>query len=248
LPRDPKIPGMEGHPNVLSYLDVLKFNKPVGKRVAIIGAGGIGFDVAEFLLHHEKDKHHQDVSISEFWEEWGIDPTQQTTAPGGLKDPVAVQHNKPAPKRQIHLLQRKKGKVGAGLGRTTGWIHRLTLRAGNVDMINGVTYDRVDEDGNLHYTKDGKQHVLEVDNIVLCAGQVERNELGEEAKDTDMAEHVYTIGGAYEAGELDAKRAIDMGTRLALKIHESNVKPGNHVFESPEGVEEKLFQVMRRFM
>jgi 2,4-dienoyl-CoA reductase (NADPH2) len=240
-PRDPNIPG-EDHPNVLSYLDVLKHNKPVGKRVALIGAGGIGFDVAEFLLYHEQDKKHDDVSVEEFWEEWGIDPQQKTR--GSL---TSGQH-KP-PKREIHLMQRKKGKLGAGLGKTTGWIHRATLKMGNANMIDGVSYDLVDEDGNLHYTKDGKQHILEVDNIVLCAGQVEQRDLQEKAnQDTELANNVYTIGGAYEAGELDAKRAIDMGTRLALKIHEADVVPGKHVFQSPVGAEEKMFQFMRRFM
>lgn len=240
IPRDPKIPG-EDHPNVLSYIDVLKHNKPVGKRVAIIGAGGIGFDVAEFLLYHEKDKHHQDVSVEEFWEEWGIDPQQKTR--GGL---TGVMHPKPA-LREIHLMQRKKGKLGAGLGRTTGWIHRATLNMGGVKNINGVSYDRIDENGHLHYTKDGKQHVLEVDNIVFCAGQVEYKELENQAHEGELASKVYTIGGAYQAGELDAKRAIDMGTRLALKIHEKDVTPGAHVFQSPVGVEEKMFEFLKRF-
>eukprot|EP00339_Tiarina_fusa_P000190 CAMPEP_0117009030 /NCGR_PEP_ID=MMETSP0472-20121206/8323_1 /TAXON_ID=693140 ORGANISM="Tiarina fusus, Strain LIS" /NCGR_SAMPLE_ID=MMETSP0472 /ASSEMBLY_ACC=CAM_ASM_000603 /LENGTH=774 /DNA_ID=CAMNT_0004711217 /DNA_START=228 /DNA_END=2549 /DNA_ORIENTATION=+ len=240
-PRDPKIPGMD-HPNVLSYIDVLKHDKAVGDRVAIIGAGGIGFDVAEFLLYHEKDKTHQDVSIEEFWEEWGIDPKQTTR--GGLKEV----HHKP-PKRQIHLMQRKKGKVGATLGRTTGWIHRATLKAGDVNMINGVKYDKIDENGHLHYTKDGKAQVLEVDTIVLCAGQVEQHELQDASKDDDdMNRRIYTIGGANYAGELDAKRAIDMGTRLALRLHEADVVPGKHVFQSPVGGEEKLFSFMRRFM
>jgi 2,4-dienoyl-CoA reductase (NADPH2) len=243
IPRDPHIPGGD-HPNVLSYIDVLKHNKPVGKRVAVIGAGGIGFDVCEFLLYHtDKDKQHQDVSIEEFWEEWGIDPQQKTR--GGLtKSDV---HLKP-PQRQVHLMQRKKGKLGASLGKTTGWIHRATLKMGGVHNINGVTYDRVDENGHLHYTKDGTQHVLEVDNIVLCAGQVEFKELENQAQgEEDLAAKVYTIGGAYQAGELDAKRAIDMGTRLALKIHEKDVSPGAHDFQSPVGVEEKMFDFLKRF-
>jgi len=239
LPRDPKIPGGD-HPNVLSYVDVLKHNKPVGKKIAVIGAGGIGFDVAEFLLYHTKDKQHQDVSLEEFWEEWGIDP-KQTTRGGLAKE---QQHPKKA-QREIYLMQRKKGKLGAGLGRTTGWIHRATLKMGGVKNINGVSYDRIDENGFLHYTKDGQQHVLEVDNIILCAGQVEYKPLENEAG--DLASKVYTIGGAYKAGELDAKRAIDMGTRLALKIHEKDVIPGTHVFQSPMGVEEKMFDLLKRF-
>ena len=244
-PRDPKIPGMEGNPKVLSYLDVLKHNKPVGDRVAIIGAGGIGFDVAEFLLHDddEVDRTFQDVSMEEFWEEWGIDTKQQTR--GGLSSKSSSSSK---PKREIHLLQRKKGKLGAGLGRTTGWIHRATLAKGRVNMINGVSYDKIDEEGKLHYTREDEQHVLEVDTIVSCAGQVEHKELEEEAQGTDLADYVYTIGGAFKAGELDAKRAIDMGTRLALRIHEAEVVPGKHIFQSPVGAEEKMFHLMRRFM
>eukprot|EP00980_Cylindrotheca_fusiformis_P003624 scaffold814_cov100-Cylindrotheca_fusiformis.AAC.6 len=250
-PRDPKIPGQD-HPNVLSYIDVLRGNQPVGDNVAIIGAGGIGFDVAEFLLYHNgTDKTHKDVSITEFWEEWGIDSKQSTR--GGLVEP----HRPHAPKRKIHLLQRKKGKLGANLGKTTGWIHRATLKAGNVNMINGVTYDRIDEDGNLHYTKDGKSKILEVDNIVLCAGQVEHKELQEMAvareKETAggssiPSDYVFTIGGAYQAGELDAKRAIDMGTRLATCIHDDHVVQGKHVFQSPPSSEEKMFSLLRKFM
>ncbi|CAJ1964596.1 unnamed protein product [Cylindrotheca closterium] len=242
-PRDPKIPGQD-HPNVLSYIDVLKGNKPVGKRVAIIGAGGIGFDVGEFLLHHEKDKTHKDVSIPEFWEEWGIDEKQEHR--GGLKE-----RRQSEPKREIHLLQRKKGKLGAGLGRTTGWIHRATLNAGNVNMINGVNYDEIDADGNLHYTRDGKKEVLEVDTIVLCAGQVEHRELQEMAVEKDQpsvpSKYVYTLGGAYAAGELDAKRAIDMGARLAARIHQNDVAQGNHVFKAPPTTEEKMFKLLRKF-
>ena len=249
-PRDPKIPGMD-HPSVLSYIDVLKRNAPVGERVAIIGAGGIGFDVAEFLLHKEDgapDKSHKDVSIPAFWDEWGIDNTQSSR--GGLK--AADTH---PPKRKIHLLQRKKGKLGATLGRTTGWIHRATLKAGKVDMINGVKYDKIDENGHLHITCiDGSKRVLEVDNVILCAGQVPHRSLEDTAKEhassddkDNLASKVYTIGGAYEAGELDAKRAIDMGTRLALKIHDPTVVPGKHKFQAPVGSEEKMFQFLRRY-
>mmetsp|Transcript_25377 Transcript_25377/g.41686 ORF Transcript_25377/g.41686 Transcript_25377/m.41686 type:complete len:814 (+) Transcript_25377:61-2502(+) len=240
-PRDPKIPGQD-HPNVLSYIDVLKRSVPVGKKVAVIGAGGIGFDVSEFLLyHHGMDKTAKDVDVAEFWDEWGVDSTLSER--GGMKPP-----HPHAPLRQVHLLQRKKGKLGAGLGRTTGWIHRASLKAGNVDMINGVTYDSIDENGHLHYTKDEKQHVLEVDNIVFCAGQVEEKTLELEAATVDgLKDKVYTIGGAYKAGELDAKRAIDMGTRLAMRIDQADVTPGNHVFKSPVGTEEKLFQLLRKW-
>jgi 2,4-dienoyl-CoA reductase (NADPH2) len=249
-PRDPKIPGMERAPNVLSYIDVLKHNKPVGKRVAIVGAGGIGFDVAEFLLYHDdKDKIPSDLSNDDFFQEWGIDPNLSNTHSAGGLLPKTTGEHKP-PKRQLYLMQRKKGKLGANLGKTTGWIHRLTLRMGHVENINGISsYDQVDEHGHLHYTttKDQKQHVLEVDTIVLCAGQVEYRELEEQASNTDLAAKVFTIGGASEAGELDAKRAIDMGTRLALRIHEPEVVPGKHKFEASPGVEEKLFQFVKKY-
>lgn len=242
-PRDPMIPGQD-HPNVLTYIDVLKGNRPVGKRVAVIGAGGIGFDVAEFLLHHERDKTHKDVSISDFWDEWGVDEKQENR--GGLKA-----RHQTEPKRQIHLVQRKKGKLGANLGRTTGWIHRATLKAGDVNMLDGVTYDEIDADGNLHYTRDGKKEILEVDNIVLCAGQVENRQLQEMAVSNDEpsvpSQYVFTIGGAEKAGDLDAKRAIDMGTRLATRIHHNGVIQGKHVFQSPPTTEEKMFQLLKKY-
>ena len=246
-PRDPQIPGMEDHPDkVLSYIDVLLHNKPVGNRVAIVGAGGIGFDVGEFLLHQDHaDRKHGDVSIEEFWKEWGIDPDQHS--PGGLAPPKDA-----PPTRQITLMQRKKGKLGANLGKTTGWIHRATLQKGSVKMLDGVSYDKIDGDGNLHITRNGKQEILEVDTIVLCAGQIEHKELETQAQEgsssaPDLASKVYTIGGAYKAGELDAKRAIDMGFRLALQIHRPEVVPGRHVFQSRPSSEEKLIALMKRY-
>ena len=245
-PRDPKIPGQD-HPNVLTYIDVLKHNVKVGDRVAVIGAGGIGFDVSEFLCYHEdgRDKSYQDVQndVEEFWNEWGVDRSQSTR--GGLKKP-----NPKPPLRQVHLLQRKKGKLGKGLGRTTGWIHRASLKHANVNMIDGVKYNKIDEHGYLHYTRDGHDEVLEVDNIVFCAGQIEDKTLETLATDRECLQgRVYTIGGAYKAGELDAKRAIDMGTRLAVHIHEPEITPSNHVLSlsSPVGTEEKLFQLLKRF-
>ena len=242
-PRNPHIPGQD-HPNVLTYIDVLKRKVPVGKRVAVIGAGGIGFDVSEYLLHYDgKDKKSNEVSKEDFYSEWGIDPTLK--ARGGL----VPQQRHPVTERLIYLLQRKTTKLGAGLGKTTGWIHRATLNhSGAVEMIKGVKYDKIDENGYLHITaEDGQKTVLEVDNIVICAGQTEHNELEEEATD-DLKDKVYTIGGAYKAGELDAKRAIDMGTRLALKIHDPTVVPGKHVFASKPGIEEDMFQMLKRFM
>lgn len=233
-PRKLRIPGSD-HPNVMSYLDVLKRNKPVGKRVAVIGAGGIGFDVSEFLVHHQQEQPAADeVDPKEFWEYWGIDTDLKDR--GGLK--LADDHQSD---RHVYLMQRKKTKVGAGLGKTTGWIHRASLQKANVTMMKGVSYDKIDENGHLHITKeDGSPEVLEVDTIVVCAGQIENREL--ESDDN------YMIGGAYKAGELDAKRAIDMGTRLALKIHEDGVVPGKHVFSSAPSVEENVNKFLRRFM
>jgi len=245
-PRDPKIPGCENNPKVLSYIDVLRHKKPVGKRVALVGAGGIGFDVGEYLLHFDgKDRTHKETSNQAFWDEWGIDPTQSQR--GGLLPPEKQHHHEP--QRQLYLMQRKKGKLGKNLGKTTGWIHRTTLNKGNVEMIDNVKYERVDENGHLHISQDGKKRVLEVDNVVICAGQVEHKDLELSAKENAaLAAKVYPIGGAYFAGELDAKRAIDMGTRLASKIHEPGVVPGKHNFFATPGPEEKMNQLLSRFL
>ena len=208
-----------------------------------IGAGGIGFDVAEFLLHHDgRDKVAADVNVEEFWDEWGVDVSNEH--PGGLRK----QHHS-IPKREIVLLQRKKGKLGKNLGKTTGWIHRAMLtKSGAVEMIGGVKYDKVDDDGNLHITyNDGVSRILEVDNIVVCAGQLVQNTLERESKGTDLEGKVYTIGGAYQAGELDAKRAIDMGTRLAMEIHNDTIVPGKHKLEAPTGAEEKMFEFLKKW-
>jgi 2,4-dienoyl-CoA reductase (NADPH2) len=241
-PRDPMIPG-QNHPNVLSYVDVLKHKKPVGKKVAVIGAGGIGFDVSEYLLYWKGiDLKATETSKENFWAEWGVDSAMQGR--GGLVEPIEHTGD-----RRLYLLQRKKGKLGAGLGKTTGWIHRASLNMTNaVEMLNMVTYDKIDEKGHLHITQDGEPMILEVDNIVICAGQVECRDLQIDAEGTDISGKVYTIGGAFVAGELDAKRAIDMGTRLALKIHQSTVVPGKHVFKARPGVEEKIFNTLKRFM
>jgi 2,4-dienoyl-CoA reductase (NADPH2) len=209
VPRDPRIEGQD-HPKVLSYIDVLRNRVPVGKRVAIIGAGGIGFDVAEFLLH---DGHSPTLDLEEWLGEWGVvDPAESR---GGL----AVQRPQPtAPVREITLLQRKSGKHGANLGKTTGWIHRATLKMNNVQMIGNVNYERIDDRGLL--VTHGKNHDqptwIEVDNIVMCAGQVPLRELVEPLEAAGIPTHV--IGGADVASELDAKRAIDQGSRLAARL------------------------------
>ena len=206
------------------------------------------FDVTKFVLCHDdndKDKTPCDLSNDDFFQEWQIDPKMSANSPGGLlpKSKSAPGEDHKPPKRQLHLMQPKQGKLGDNLGKTNGWIHRHTLQMGHVENINGVSScDQVDEHGHLHCaTKDKKQHVLKVDAIVLCAGQVEHRELEEEAKsNTDLAAKVSTIGGAFEAGEIDAKRAIDMGTRLALRIHEPEVVLGKHKFQASSGVEEAL--------
>jgi len=289
IPRDIHIPGAEHWQHtdrVLSYVDVLRHNKPVGKRVAVIGAGGIGFDVAEFLLYAKNtntntttttnntsndDDGADDscpaatVSKEDFWKEWGVDPTQEYR--GGLvkketdndksqsSQSAAAQKNTHGTNtdRSIYLMQRKKGKVGGGLGRTTGWIHRASLKhSQQVTNIAGVhSYDYIDENtGDLVYTdaKTQQQHVLAVDTIISCAGQLEERTLERGAKASPILHHkVYPIGGAYQAGELDAKRAIDMGTRLAHHIHHPEVTPGNHVFHASVGTEEKLFRFLKKW-
>jgi 2,4-dienoyl-CoA reductase (NADPH2) len=204
VPRTPAIEGVN-HPKVLSYLDVLRDGKPVGKTVAVIGAGGIGFDVSEYLTH-EGDS--PSLNADKFYAEWGIDKNYADR--GGLKAP----HLDKAP-RQIYLLQRKTSKVGDGLGKTTGWIHRTSLKNRNVEMISGVSYDKIDDAG-LHITVGGKQMVLPVDNVVLCAGQEPLRALqaGLEA----AGQKVHLIGGADVAAELDAKRAIKQGAELAAAI------------------------------
>ncbi|TXS79021.1 MULTISPECIES: NADPH-dependent 2,4-dienoyl-CoA reductase [unclassified Streptomyces] len=203
-PRTPEIPGVD-HPSVVGYLDVLRDGAPVGDRVAILGAGGIGFDVAEFLTDGG-DKASEDPAT--YFRNWGVDMDYR--APGGLGAP-----ERPAPPRTVHLLQRKASKVGAGLGRTTGWIHRTELKHRGVTMVPGVRYDRIDDAG-LHVTVDGAGQVLEVDTIVLCTGQEPRRDLYEELSAAGHSVHL--IGGADVAAELDAKRAIKQGTELAAAL------------------------------
>jgi len=195
---------------VLSYIDVLHKRAPVGKRVAIIGAGGVGFDVAEFLLH---DGHSPTMNLEEWLAEWGVvDPAE---ARGGI---AASRSRRAAPAREITLLQRKAGKHGANLGKTTGWIHRAMLKMNNVQMIGNVNYERIDDKGLLitHGKKHEQPTWLEVDNIVLCAGQRPLRELKAPLEAAGIP--TYLIGGADVATELDAKRAIDQGSRLAARL------------------------------
>ena len=209
LPRDPEIPGQD-HPRVLNYIDVLRGKAPVGKRVAIVGAGGIGFDVAEYLV---TGGHSSTLDLQEWLEEWGVvDPS---SARGGVSE---TGPRVPAPEREVTLLQRSAGKLGGGLGKTTGWIHRASLKMRKVRMLGGVNYERIEERGLLiSYGKDRSDPTwLEVDNIILCAGQVPLRELAEPVKAAGIP--VYIIGGADEASELDAKRAINQGSRLAASL------------------------------
>ncbi|MDF9673118.1 NADPH-dependent 2,4-dienoyl-CoA reductase [Acinetobacter baumannii] len=203
-PRQLQFEGID-HPKVLSYLQVLKERAPVGQRVAIIGAGGIGFDTAEYLTHEGESGS---LNPEKFYEEWGIDTHYEHV--GGLKQPKVE-----ASEREIHLLQRKVSSVGAGLGKTTGWIHRTGLKNRNVKMLAGVQYDKVDDQG-LHITVDGKPTVLEVDNVVICAGQESFTAMYDQLKAD--GKNVHLIGGAKEAGELDAKRAIRQGAELAAVL------------------------------
>ncbi len=208
-PRDPKIPGQD-HPKVLSYIDVLRHKKPVGQRVAVVGAGGIGFDVAEFLV---ADGHSVTLDLPAWQAEWGV--TDPALAPGGLR------RGKPEvspPARQVTLLQRKKGKLGNGLGKTTGWIHRSALKMKDVEMIGGVNYERIDDEGLMvTYGEDRKDPTwIPCDNVILCAGQVPLRSLADELG--AAGKKVHLIGGALEAGELDAKRAIDQAARLAATL------------------------------
>ena len=190
---------------VISYLDVLKHKKYVGKSVAIIGAGGIGFDTAEYLLQ-EGDSATMNPEL--FYRQWGIDKDYQ--GEGGVK---AAQHDEPI--REIYLLQRKNSAVGANLGKTTGWIHRTGLKNHQVKMLSGVSYDKFDEDG-LHIHVNDEAKLLTVDHVVVCAGQESFTAMYDALK--QVGKNVHLIGGAKEAGELDAKRAIRQGAELAAKI------------------------------
>jgi 2,4-dienoyl-CoA reductase (NADPH2) len=205
--RKPKIDGID-HPKVLSYLDVLREHKPVGKRVAIIGAGGIGFDVGEFLLHDPA--HALPLSAAHWTAEWGVD--LHANSGGGLVAPRAGE-----PLRQLYLLQRKTTKLGAGLGKTSGWVHRAVLARNGVVMIPGVQYQRIDDHG-LHIMVGEEERLLAVDHVVICAGQESLTELMPAEGEAAGATRFHKIGGAALAAELDAKRAIREGAELAARL------------------------------
>ncbi|WP_256107674.1 FAD-dependent oxidoreductase [Streptomyces sp. ODS05-4] len=203
-PRVPEIEGV-GHRSVIGYRDALHGTAEVGRRVAVLGAGGIGFDVAEFLTDGGEGA---DRDPEAYFRQWGVDTAY--AGRGGLRAP-----ERSAPPREVHLLQRKTSKVGAGLGKTTGWIHRTELKHRGVSMVAGAVYERIDDEG-LHLTVDGERRVLAVDTVVLCTGQEPRRELYEALVAAGASAHL--IGGADVAAELDAKRAIDQGTRLAAEL------------------------------
>ncbi|MCX2866841.1 NADPH-dependent 2,4-dienoyl-CoA reductase [Kluyvera cryocrescens] len=205
-PRTPPIAGIE-NPKVLTYLDVLRDKAPVGQRVAIIGCGGIGFDTAMYLSQPGSPTSQ---NIAEFCVEWGIDTSLQQA--GGLRPEGPHLARSP---RQIVMLQRKASKPGEGLGKTTGWIHRTTLLSRGVKMIPGVSYQKIDDAG-LHVEINGEAQTLAVDNVIICAGQEPNRLLAEPLQAAGKTVHL--IGGSDVAGELDARRAIAQGTRLALEI------------------------------
>ena len=209
LPRDPEIPGQDG-PNVVGYVDVLRGKVAVGKRVAVVGAGGIGFDVSEYLVHEGESPTE---NLPEWMKEWGV------TDPADQRSGLAAEGAQPSPPaRQVTLLQRKAEKPGKRLGKTTGWIHRMGLMMKDVQMKAGVNYERIDADG-LHISYgEGRERpeLIACDTVVLCAGQVSERSLADALEAKGVSCHV--IGGADVAAELDAKRAIDQGTRLAATL------------------------------
>ena len=209
VPRDPEIPGQDD-PKVVSYIDVLRHDVPVGARVVVVGAGGIGFDVSDHLVH---DGHSATENLPEWMRDWGVGDPEETR--GGLAEGGA----RPGPPaRQVTLLQRKAEAPGKRLGKTTGWIHRAALRMKDVKMEGGVNYERVTEDGLLVSHGEARETptVIEADTIVLCAGQLPERSLADALEGAGIPCHV--IGGADVAAELDAKRAIDQGTRLAATL------------------------------
>ncbi|GIU26888.1 FAD-dependent oxidoreductase [Shewanella sp. MBTL60-007] len=202
-PRPIDLPGFDS-PKVVDYQQVLNGEVEIGRKVALIGAGGIGFDMAHFLCESESST----LDLNRWLKQWGID--KEYKQPGGLTEPVPEDKH-----REVYLLQRKTTKMGKGLGKTTGWIHRSVLKQHQVSMKTGVSYEKFDEQG-LHIKVDGNAQVLDVDNVILCAGQVSNTELVDEMKSTGIPVHL--IGGVDVAAELDAKRAIRQGAELAIAL------------------------------
>jgi 2,4-dienoyl-CoA reductase (NADPH2) len=210
-PRVPEIPGID-HPKVITYTDLLSGKRHAGRRVAIIGAGGIGFDVAEYLCHSRPDEgpSARALDLAGFQAEWSIDPS--LTKPGGLSgDPLAPRQ----PTREITILQRKPSRPGATLGVSTGWILRSSLAKRSVKIMTGVSYQRIDDAG-LHVIVDGAPRLIEADTVVICAGQESSRSLFDELQASGIETHL--IGGAKEASELDAMRAVDEGVRVAQAL------------------------------
>ena len=205
-PRVPDLPGID-HAKAVSYIDVINQKAEVGKKVAIMGAGGIGFDVAE-LITHEGKSGALDIDI--FAKEWGVDFKNHPR--GGVTDvePVVAKND-----REVTLLQRKTSAVGKGLGKTTGWTHRITLQRRGVKMVSGVEYQKIDDAG-LHLVVNGQPDIIDVDTVIICAGQLPLRTLHDDLSEANISSHL--IGGAFEAGELDAKRAIKQATELALEL------------------------------
>ena len=205
-PRQLTLEGIDS-PKVVSYVDAILGRKSIGERVAVMGAGGIGFDVAE-LISHAGVSGSVDVKV--FAREWGI--AFRNHPRGGV---TGVQPQVAAAARTVYLMQRKSDRVGKGLGRTTGWTHRLTLKRRGVHMINGVEYLKIDEAG-LHTRINGALKIFDVDTVIVCAGQLSLRGLYDELQNQGI--RATLVGGAFEAGELDAKRAIDQASRLAVAI------------------------------
>lgn len=208
-PRPIELPGID-HPMVMRYDQVVVEKRPVGKRVAIIGAGGIGFDLAEYLMHDTAHETGANQQLRNWYAEWGIDPAYQSR--GSLVTPEVM-----PPAREITLLQRKTTPHGKSLGKTSGWVHRLQMKKKGVKLIGGANYQMIDDHG-LHLDVGGINQVLEVDNIVICAGQLSINDLYQQLDPYGKNNHVHLIGGAYLAAEVDAKRAIREGAELAARI------------------------------
>jgi 2,4-dienoyl-CoA reductase (NADPH2) len=212
-PRMPDIPGID-HPMVLSYPQAIT-GKPVGKSVAVVGAGGVGFDVSEFLVTTPAEPADEfrppSIILKEWKAEWGVADPQEVR--GALTTPIPA-----PPAREVYLLQRTKGPQGKGLGKTSGWVHRASLKAKGVQQLSGVNYERIDDVGlHISFGPDhGDRRVLEVDNVVICAGQESVRDLEDGLRRRGINPHV--IGGAALAAELDAKRAIRQGTELAAKL------------------------------